>query len=174
MFIKPLPILETKKREKGSIRAKKPRFLREIEGCRENVFFGPLDFPKKTPREPEGSIRKCRKNKVGTHRSLESRQMGKPNYPWRAISEFPPFGMLDRKERNVEISQSVGQKTKLGITHRRAIAKLNCNQKPRLPGGIPGLRFRSASGTYFTPPQLGGFVTLFHISEHTEEPFPTL
>jgi hypothetical protein len=127
MFINPLSILESKKRQTASIRAKKPRYLREIEGHRRIVFSRPRDFPTKTPCEPEGSIRKCRKNKVATKRSLESRQMGKPNYPCRAISEYPPSACSIGKRETWKY-RNLWDKKPNSDPRRRAIANENCSQ----------------------------------------------
>jgi hypothetical protein len=62
MFIEPLPISRTKNSEKGSILAEKVHFPREIGPPRRKRFLRPLEFPKKTRRGPEESIRKNREN----------------------------------------------------------------------------------------------------------------
>jgi hypothetical protein len=62
MFIEPLSFSRTKRSAKGSNRVEKSRFPRETGPLRIKRFFRPLDFPKKTRRGPEGSIREDREN----------------------------------------------------------------------------------------------------------------
>jgi hypothetical protein len=62
MFIKPLRISRAKSGEKESIRAKNRVFPREIGPLWRKRIFRPLEFPKKTRREPEERIRKTREN----------------------------------------------------------------------------------------------------------------
>jgi hypothetical protein len=73
MFIDPLSISSIKKCEKERIRIEKPRFPREIGHLRGTRFLRPPDFPKKTRREPEESIREVRENaeKTSTGDKLE-------------------------------------------------------------------------------------------------------
>jgi hypothetical protein len=85
MFIEPLPISRTKNSAKGSIRAEKVHFPREIGPPRRKRFLRPLEFPKKTRRGPEGSIRENREiaEKTPTGDMLE---MGL--FSLRVLSDF--------------------------------------------------------------------------------------